>query len=317
MQEAPLYQDVCFGPDGGRAFWVAAADGTRLRLAHWPAHPALEHRGLVLLFPGRTEFVEKYGTTARELAAMGYDTLTIDWRGQGLSDRKGCANPMVGHVGDFAEYQQDVQAMVQAAGALELAGPRYLLSHSMGGAIALRALHQGLAVEAAAFSAPMWGILMAPHLRPFAWASSWLSRYIGMGCRLAPGTTIETYVQVQPFEDNQLTTDPARYVLLQKQVELHPDLALGGPSMRWLYAALRETRALRRLAPPPIPAHTFLGTNERIVDTGPIRELMRRWGAAGKLEMIEGAEHEVLMEQPETRAMVNAALARLFGGVPG
>ncbi len=311
MQEAPLHRDIAFGPEGGRAFWARAGDGVRLRIAHWPAMQAMERRGTVLLFPGRTEYVEKYGPTAGELAAMGHDTLSIDWRGQGLSERP-CPRAMVGDVGDFAEYQLDVAAMVAAAGALALPRPLYLLSHSMGGCIALRALHEGLAVRAAVFSAPMWGILLSGHLRPLAWGASWLFTKLGLGCRLAPGTRIETYVEVQPFDDNQLTTDENRYRFLQEQARKHPELTLGGPSMRWLYAALRETRALQRMAPPDLPAVTFLGTHERIVDPAPVHALMERWGARGRLEMIEGAEHEVLMEPPETRARVNGALADLF-----
>ncbi len=312
MQQAPLYHDIAFGPEGGRAFWLRAGDGVRLRIAHWPAMKAMESRGTVLLFPGRSEYVEKYGPTAGELAAMGHDTLTIDWRGQGLADRP-CRNRMVGDVGDYGEYQLDIAAMLEATEALSLPRPFYLLAHSMGGCIGLRALHEGLEVRAAAFSAPMWGILMAGHLRPLAWASSWLFARLGLGCRLAPGTRIETYVEVQPFEDNQLTTDENRYRFLQKQAREHPELTLGGPSMRWLYAALRETRALQAMTPPEVPAVTFLGSRERIVDPAPVHALMKAWGEAGRLEIIEGAEHELLMEPPQTRARINAALADLFG----
>ncbi len=314
MEQAPLHDDVAFGPEGGRAFWARAADGVRLRLAHWPAHPGLAHRGTVLLLNGRSEFVEKYGTTARELAAMGYDTVSLDWRGQGLSERPGCADPMVGHVRDFAEYQLDLDALRAAVDELGLAGPLFLLAHSMGGAIGLRALHRGLDVRAAAFSAPMWEILMAPHLRPLSWIASGLACLMGQECRLAPGTRRETYVDWQPFEDNQLTTDPDRYLLFRKQAELYPELVLGGPSMGWLLAALRETRALRRLPAPEIPAIAFLGTNERIVEPRAIRAGMEKWGPDGKLEIIEDAEHEVLMERPEIRVGVNASLARLFSG---
>ncbi len=311
MEGAPLYDDIAFGPEGGRAFWVRASDGVRLRLAHWPRMRAMETRGTVLLFPGRTEYVEKYGPTAGELAAMGHDTLVIDWRGQGLADRL-CRNAMIGQVRDYAEYQLDVAAMLEAAGALGLPRPYYLLSHSMGGCIALRSLHQGIGVNAAVFSAPMWGISISARLRPMAWASSWLASHIGLGCMLAPGTVIETYVSVQDFKDNQLTSDENRYAFLQKQAAAHPELTLGGPSMSWLYASLRETRALRRMNPPKVPVVTFLGTHERIVDPAPVHDLMRRWGKLGRLEMIEGAEHEVLMEPPETRTRVNGALADLF-----
>ena len=58
--------------------------GVRIRVGLWHRQgPA----GTVLLFPGRTEYVEKYGRTARLLAARGLATLVIDWRGQGIADR--------------------------------------------------------------------------------------------------------------------------------------------------------------------------------------------------------------------------------------
>ncbi len=313
MQEAPLLDDIAHGPPGGRAFRVEAPDGVRLRLGHWPAAGAgAGGRGTVFLFPGRTEYIEKYGGTAADLAALGFDTLVIDWRGQGLSDRPGCADPMLGHVRDFADYQLDIAALRQAAQALALPRPHYLLSHSMGGCIALRALQEGLEVAAAAFSAPMWGIRMAPPLRPFAWSAAWLYTRIGKGCHLAPGTSLQTYVTTQPFEDNQLTTDRAQYEMLQAQARAHPELTLGGPTMQWLLGALVETRRLRTLPPPAKPALTFLGTRERIVDTRPIHALMRRWGADGRLEMVAGAEHEVLLEGPQVRARIMAELDRFF-----
>ena len=41
---------------------MQADDGVTLRLAHWPA--ASDSRGGVLLFPGRTEYIEKYSGIA-------------------------------------------------------------------------------------------------------------------------------------------------------------------------------------------------------------------------------------------------------------
>jgi lysophospholipase len=131
------------------------------------------------MLPGRSEYVEKYGRTARDLASAGYATLTVDWRGQGLSDRR-CADPMLGHVDDFGEYQTDLDALIACAAAENLPRPWYLLPHSMGGCIALRALSRGLPFNAVAFSAPMWGIMMSQALRPVATLLSSASRWIGL-----------------------------------------------------------------------------------------------------------------------------------------
>ena len=93
--DAPFFRDIADGPGTGRAIWVHAEDGVRLRLGYWPLEGA---KGTVLIMPGRTEYVEKYGRVARELAARGYAAVALDWRGQGLADRLGRV-PSVGHVG--------------------------------------------------------------------------------------------------------------------------------------------------------------------------------------------------------------------------
>ena len=46
-QTAPLHHVLADGPPGGRAAWLHAADGVRLRAAHWPAQG--KGRGTVLL----------------------------------------------------------------------------------------------------------------------------------------------------------------------------------------------------------------------------------------------------------------------------
>ena len=265
----------------------------------------------MLLFAGRTEYIEKYGRTAGELAALGLSTICIDWRGQGLANRL-LDDRNTGHVVEFMDYQLDVAAMVRTAREQGLPEPFYLLGHSMGGCIGLRALYEGLPVRAAAFTAPMWGIGMSPALRPVAWALAWLARGLGQGHRYAPGTGPVTYVMEAPFEGNQLTTDPEMYAYMKAQLQARPDLSLGGPSLHWLYEALVETTHLARRPAPDMPCVTFLGGNERIVQTEAVHRRMAGW-PGGRLEMIAGAEHEVLMETPEIRARLMADLGGFFG----
>lgn len=307
MQGAPLYSDVAEGPTGGRAWWLTAADGVRIRAAVWNDTAS---KGTVLLLPGRTEYIEKYGRAAADLAQRGYATVTLDFRGQGLADRA-LADRLSGHVTDFAQFQLDIAAVTELMDALGLPGPRYLLTHSMGGCIGLRALHQGLRVQAAVFSAPMWGISMAAWMRPVAQALSSASSWFKMSHRYAPGTGGRTYVLDAPFEANVLTTDPDMWAYMQKQVSAHPDLALGGPSMGWLGAALTECQALSVLESPPYPAVCALGLAEKVVDTAPIHLRMARW-QNGRLDLYPGAEHEVLMEALPARKRFFDAAAELY-----
>lgn len=303
MEEAPLFCDIADGPPGGRALWLSTGDGVRLRIGHWPGGD----KGTVLLFPGRTEFIEKYGVTAADFAARGYGTLVIDWRGQGLSARA-LRDAMTGHVMHFSEYQTDVAAMTGAAAALKLPRPWHLLAHSMGGSIGLRAVMRGLPLASCAFSAPMWGIAIKPALRPLAWSLGWSSRPLRLGHLYAPGTPRRSYVLEAPFTGNTLTRDADMYKRMGQQLRVHPELALGGPSLQWLFAALRECRALSVMPAPDLPCLTFTGSEEEIVSRASVDARMARWPGA-RLEVVKGGRHELLMDTAETRAHVTDLLA--------
>ncbi|MCT4372487.1 alpha/beta hydrolase [Yangia mangrovi] len=305
LEQAPFHAALADGPEGARAFWLRAGDGLRLRVAHYPGPEAAE--GTVLLFPGRTEYVEKYGRTAREFAVRGFHVLTIDWRGQGLADRM-LDDVQTGHVHLFADYQTDVAALLDAVDMLGLPRPLHLLAHSMGGAIGLRALTRGLPVASAGFTAPMWGIRMFGPMRPAAWALSWSGARMGMGHVYAPSTGPDSYLSRTPFEGNVLTTDHEGWEYMRRQVTEVPELALGGPSLRWLHEALAECRSLSRLPAPGVPCLTYVGSNERVVDAARIHARMRAW-PGGKLEVVQAGEHEVLMEAAATRERIVAQLA--------
>ncbi len=309
-EPAPFFDDITSAPPGGRVFWRHAEDGVRLRLGAWPAAGGVPCAGTILLLNGRTEYLEKYGPTIADFTARGYAVISLDWRGQGLSDRL-LEDPSIGHVAHFSDYQLDMAALTAAAGALGLPRPWFLIGHSMGGAIGLRALHEGLAAAAAAFSAPMWGIRFAPWQKPFARLLAEAARLPALARLYAPGTGPASYVATAPFEDNLLTTDPEMFALMKRQLAAHPEFALGGPSLGWLGEALAETRALAALPPPAVPSITFLGTNERIVDVKSVVDLVQRW-PEGRLDMIPGAEHEVLMEREKIRNHVHQLTDDLF-----
>ncbi|MFY0617941.1 alpha/beta hydrolase [Shimia sp.] len=306
LQSAPFHHDVSDGPDA-QAYWVTADDGVRLRFAHWPQDGS---KGTVLLFPGRTEYIEKYGRAAADFAKRGFGMVAIDWRGQGLADRL-VAPRYTGYVAKFTDYQRDVAAVCAALKAVDAPKPWYLIGHSMGGCIGLRALMEGLPVAAAAFSGPMWGIHIDPWMRPAAWVLSALSKPLGFGTKLAPGTSATTYVLDQAFDGNALTKDADMYAYMQRQMTTHSDLSLAGPSLHWLYEALKECRHLAAQPSPDVPCMTFLGKDEQIVDVPAIHDRMTRW-PNGTLDTIDAGEHEVMMEVPESRGHVFDASSTFF-----
>ncbi len=256
-------------------------------------------KGTVFMLCGRTEFVEKYGINATDLAKRGYASLAVDWRGQGLADRL-AEDPMLGHVGAFQDYQHDLAATIEVAAAAGLPKPWHLLGHSMGGAIGLRALLSDHPFKTAIFSGPMWGIVVPPLMKPFAGALARTLCAMGLAERFAPTTSPESYVAVETFEANKLTTEPAVWDYMQKQVWEVERFGLGGPSVQWVSEALKEVKALAAAPRPDLPVYTAVGALETIVNVPAVADLMATW-PGGIYDVIEGARHEIMMEGPAIR----------------
>ncbi|MDD7969508.1 alpha/beta fold hydrolase [Roseinatronobacter alkalisoli] len=295
MTPAPFHAEIADAPPPERVVWAQADDDTRIRLALWPAGP----RGMVAIFPGRTEVIEKYGRIVTDLAGRGYGAAVIDWRGQGLSDRLR-DTPLLGDVPDFADFQRDVAVFRQF---LDLHAPdaqRFVLAHSMGGCIALRALVNGFPARAVSFSAPMWGLPLSNTLRWMIAVSRPTLGLTKLVLREVPGAGIEFRLWENSFDNNDLTSDRATYEWMQRQVQAHPELRLGAPSLRWLMAALAETTALAGSPSPAMAAYCGLGTRERVVSDDAIHARMATW-PQGQLDMFDGALHELMMERPAAR----------------
>src|ERR1700726_4973604 len=93
----PVPEDVVTG-------MLKTPDGVSLRFARWAPPPG--RKGTVCLFGGRAEFIEKYFETVRDLRTRGFAVATLDWRGQGLSERA-LRNSRKGYVRDFSGYDVD------------------------------------------------------------------------------------------------------------------------------------------------------------------------------------------------------------------
>ena len=118
----------------------------------------MPRRGTVCLFGGRAEFIEKYFEVIADLRRRGFAVATMDWRGQGGSQRM-LSNPRKGHVRGFWEYDRDLIRFMKDIVLPDCPPPFIGLGHSMGGNILLRnATMPGLWFERIVLSAPMIAI---------------------------------------------------------------------------------------------------------------------------------------------------------------
>ncbi|MGE3251252.1 MAG: alpha/beta fold hydrolase [Hyphomonadaceae bacterium] len=277
-------------PEGAEESWLDGRGGVRVRMMLAPARgPA---RGSVILAPGRTEFIEKYFEVLRALQARGFATFCIDWRGQGLSGRQ-AKNPQKGHLVSIDDAVTDLAASL-SLNAARLPRPHIVLAHSMGGAIMLRALQtRRVEADAAAFSAPMWGI---PGVTPQARRMARFVTSLGGGAAYAPG--VDRKWRRETFAKNALTHDEARYARSMDLVEADMRLALAGPTIGWVQASIDAMDGFQRpgaLAHLKLPVLVATAGEEALVDNAAHDAVVASLPNATHIT-IAGARHEILME---------------------
>src|SRR6185295_12706168 len=182
-------------------------DGVSLRFARW--HPPPGRRGTVCLFQGRSESIEKYFETVRDLRARGFAVAVLDWRGQGLSDRA-LDDRRKGYVRDFAEYDTDLATFMREIVLPDCPPPLFAVAHSMGATALIRAAYQGQRwFDRMVLVAPL---IAVAGLRTNATVRAALQamRMMGLGSMYVPRRN-HGIVGLQPFIGNIQTSDPVRF----------------------------------------------------------------------------------------------------------
>lgn len=263
-----------------------------------------------MLFTGRTEFLEKASLPAAELASRGFCVASVDWRGQGLSDRL-LDEPRKGHIDTFESYHRDIDALLSHPSVAGRGRPRLLLAHSMGGAISIGAMLRGrLEVDAAVLSAPMLAIRMSGAARAVVGLLGGFARVTGRLDGWLPNPNPGRPYVFEGFEDNVLTSDREVFDWMAGALRRNPALQLGTPTMGWMSAAAAEGRWIGSHGTLGCPALVLLGSEEEVVDPDAVRKGAKRLG--GELVEIEGGRHELLIEAARYRSEAWAAIDRFL-----
>jgi lysophospholipase len=301
-------------PEDAVTGMLKTPDGRHLRFARFA--PPRGRKGTVCLFQGRTEFIEKYFETVRDLRSRGFAVATLDWRGQGLSDRT-LPDARKGHVVDFAEFDADLEAFMREVVLPDCPPPLFALAHSMGGAILIRAASQGHRwFDRVVLSAPM---VRVAGVRLWTATRSAIKalRLTGFGASYVPGGS-GNIDQLNPFPGNPLTSDPVRYARNAAVLEASPELGIGAPTIAWANAAFNTMTAFAEPGYPGRIRHPILivaAGADSIVSTPATEDFAIRLRAGSHL-VLPGAKHEVLMEQDRLRAQFWAAFDAFVPGTP-
>lgn len=151
---------------------IDAADGVALLYRAWEVD---DPRARVHIVHGLGEHGGRHAPLAGALVARGISCYAADLRGHGVSGGRR------GHVGRFDEYIDDLARLER-----ELPGdvPAFLLGHSLGGLIALRAAETGQAGQLTGL------ILSAPALGLAGAAPWWRRPAVAVLSRVAPTTAL-------------------------------------------------------------------------------------------------------------------------------
>ncbi len=301
-------------PEGAVLAMLKTPDGITLRTARWAPPPG--RKGTVCLFQGRTEFIEKYYETVRDLRDRGFAVATFDWRGQGLSDRL-LADPHKGHIQNFSRYDIDLDAFMHEIVLPDCPPPYFALAHSTGSAVLMRAAARGARwFDRMVFTAPLIRLARVPVMG-FAGGVVRTLRMIGMGSSYAPGGSA-TPIGLKPFVGNILTSDPVRYARTAAVLEAEPEVGIGGPTVAWVDSAFR---VMSEFAQPGYAEQIrqailiVAAGRDKITSTSAIETFSPRLRAGSHL-IIAGAQHEIMMEQDGYRQQFWAAFDAFVPGTP-
>ncbi|MGL4497029.1 MAG: alpha/beta fold hydrolase, partial [Beijerinckiaceae bacterium] len=217
----------------------------------------------------------------------------------------------------FADYLADLQAFTEWAAAEQLPRPWFALAHSMGGAIALAALHERqFPVERLVTTAPMIGIHDVPRPNSALWMARGL-RACGRGKAYVPGGGA-TSISTRPFKGNRLTSDPQRYARNADVAGNFPQVAIGDPTVGWVAACFAQMKKFAGLRYPleiPAPVLVIAAGSDEIVSTPMVERFALRL-KAGSAIVIPAARHEIMMESDAIRAQFWAAFDAFVPGSP-
>jgi lysophospholipase len=282
--------------------FITAKSGHRLRVGIFDSTDSTVAQDVCVLLNGQTEFIEKYFEVIDELRARGFSVVTLDWRGQGGSERL-LPDSLKAHVNAFSAYDDDLGTLLDEVVSPMCKRPPIGLAHSMGGHNLLRTLQKRpSAFRRVALSAPM--IAVSARGTP-----AWLAKSATAFQNLRGGSAAWVWGMDQRdplkmgFSDQLVTSDQNRFQRSQDFLSANPSTRLAGPTWGWLGAAYRSMGEMNARGYPEsisTPVLIFGAGRDRICLTPAAKSFCARL-PKGRYVELEDAEHEILMENDGIR----------------
>lgn len=259
-----------------------------------------EERGALIILPDRGEPMLKYAEVIHDLADLNLSIYIMEHRGQGESDL--IDNVPIQFVRNYDEYVQDFTQFMARVNERPHS-KRFLLAHSMGGAIAsLYALTDVKAFDAAVFSAPMYDMSIQNFPKAIAKPLAWtLCTVLRMGKWLAS-------------EDNaQLSSSVARRMMTNRVDSEFPGTITKKISYQWALASLRAIKNLHKNSRAFQTPYLMLQAekDQHVPATGQNRFCENTPGYCKKV-VLKDSFHEILQEKDSIRDQALSQIRAFF-----
>ena len=250
---------------------------SHLHLRDWPVPAGLPRRGSVLLVHGLGEHAGRYVHVAERLSALGLEVRGYDHAGHGRSEgpRGGVAHPDA-----MLDDLRDVFTGLPA--------PAFLLGHSLGGAVAARAVTGG-------WVAPRGLILSSPALRPPPIGRA-QSALLAVARRIAPDRAFPNRLPV-----DRLSHDPQEVAAYRADPLVHDRIS---PRLYDFLVDAGEC-ARRDAGRLTVPTLLLVAGSDELVDASASREFSAALPpGTGTLHWYDDLYHELFNEREPDRGRV-------------
>ncbi len=281
MHMAPYRRYEATGQDE-----ITAADGTRLFLRRWSLPDGRARTGAALLVHGLGEHGGRYGHVAHALNQLGFEVWAHDHRGFGKSQGKRATIP------GRDSLIEDTKRVFDSIPRREGEAPPLLFGHSMGGAIAARAVTGG-------WIEPRALVLSSPGLKSYLNAAT---RAAVSGLEwVSPNLAVPHGLPLDKISHDEAVladskADPLNHGLISPRITMF--IVEAGE------AAIRDAGKLK------IPVVVQAAGDDKLVDPTGAREFA---AAAPEglctLKIYDGLWHEIYNEREPDRTAVLADLS--------
>ncbi|KAJ1282146.1 hypothetical protein BS78_03G028200 [Paspalum vaginatum] len=262
----------------GTTFLVAGARRNALFCRLWAPPAATEMRGILVIIHGLNEHSGRYLHFAEQLTACGFGVYAMDWIGHGGSDG------LHGYVPSLDYVIEDIEVLLDKIMMENPGVPRFLLGHSTGGAVVLKASlypHIREKLEGIILTSP------ALRVRP-------AHPIVGAVAPLFSLVAPKLQFKGANKRGIPVSRDPAALV-----AKYSDPLVYTGPiRVRTGHEILRiSSHLLRHLKQVTVPFLVLHGTADRVTDPAASQDLYREAASGRKaLRLYEGFLHDLLFE---------------------